>query len=61
MIDESKSTPKSTEEKTAEKVTEHTAELNSDVYRVLFDHEMERGGGTGKIPQPRRRRRILKE
>lgn len=53
--------PKSTDEKAAEKATEDTAEVNSDVYRVLFDHEMERGGGTGKIPQPRRRQRILKK
>jgi hypothetical protein len=38
-----------------------TAEVNSDIHRILFDHEMERGGGTTKIAQPRRRRRLLKE
>lgn len=44
----------------ADKPAEETAAVNDDVYRVLFDHEMERNGGSAKIPQPRRRRRLLK-
>ena len=33
-------------------------ELESEMYRVLFDHEMDRGTGITRIPQPRRRRRL---
>lgn len=34
-------------------------ELEDELNRVLFDHEMERGPTT-RIPQPRRRRRLLR-
>lgn len=46
--------------KSAEQAALETAEVNDDIHRMLFDHEMERGGGSVKIAQPRRRRRLLK-
>jgi hypothetical protein len=36
-----------------------TAELQSELQRVLVDHELERGMTITRIPQPRRRRRRL--
>ena len=48
------------ESKAPEPAAVETAEVNDDIYRVLFDHEMERGSGMTKIAQPRRRRRLLK-
>jgi hypothetical protein len=35
-------------------------ELQSELHRVLFDHEMERGTTITKIRQPRRRGRIIR-
>lgn len=35
-------------------------ELQNELHRVLFDHEMERGTTITKIRQPRRRGRIIR-
>ena len=52
--------PPATGAKSAEQAALETADVNDDIHRMLFDHEMERGGGSVKTGQPRRRRRLLK-
>jgi hypothetical protein len=36
------------------------AELQDEMHRVLFDHEMERGMTTTRVKQPRRRGRVVR-
>ena len=60
MTDEPNKAQPIGENKSAELAAIETADVNDDIHRMLFDHEMERGGGSVKIAQPRRRRRLLK-
>ena len=60
MTDEPNTAKTIGETKSPEQVALETADVNDDIHRMLFDHEMERGGGSVKIAQPRRRRRLLK-
>ena len=60
MTDEPNKPHPTAETKAPEQSALETAEVNDDIHRMLFDHEMERGGGSVKIAQPRRRRRLLK-
>ncbi len=60
MTDEPDKPKPAADIKSAEQAALETADVNDDIHRMLFDHEMERGGGAVKIAQPRRRRRLLK-
>jgi hypothetical protein len=60
MTDEPNEAKPTAETKSAEQAALETADVNDDIHRMLFDHEMERGGGIVTIAQPRRRRRLLK-
>ena len=60
MIDDPKDPKPAGTDTVADQAESEGADINSDIHRVLFDHEMERGGKTTRIPQPRRMRRFVK-